>query len=74
MKNNLPLVVFAASGLLLSACAQLTNISKPTGTNDQCLQMQREMVFRNTDHNHDAASITRQQQQAYTAKYNALCK
>jgi|GEM_PF-2597607 len=75
MKNNLPLAVFAASGLLLTACAQYTNMSKPATTQtEQCLQIQREMVFRASDHNHDATSITRQQQQAYTAHYQSLCK
>lgn len=75
MKNNLPLVVFAASGVMLTACAQLTNMTKPASNQgEECLQMQREMVLRANDLNHDATLLTREQQKAYTARYNTLCK
>lgn len=75
MKNNLPWAVFVTSGIMLTACAQLTNLSEPAGNqNEQCLQMQRERVFHANDLNQDATMLTREQQQAYTARYNTLCK
>lgn len=74
MKNNLPLAVFAASTVLLSACSQLANFDKPANEkSQQCIAMKREMLFRDSDLNQDAKTLTRQQQAAYSAHYKALC-
>lgn len=74
MKNNLPLIIFAVGSLFLTACVQLTEFNKPASTQTQeCLQMKREMMFRSNDPNHDAKMVTRAQQQAYTARYKAIC-
>lgn len=74
MKNNLSLAIFAASTVLLSACSQLINVDKlENNQSQQCIQMKREMLFRNSDRNHDAQMLTRQQQDTYLTRYKALC-